>query len=222
YGPLLLPVPARQLLTVVGVFAAAAVTARLLKAPAHRLYSSPIVMYSLIQGLLFILAPKIYDRYFLVLLPGLIAAIAARTEVSVARRWIGWLGLTAMAIFSTALMHDWLSWNEARWSLGKKAVASGIHPWEIEGGMAVNGWYAPATQPALPPISGTPEAFLTYNLDLHFFHVIGRYDLASEQLAGTIVRDRWPYTMWLPPGRHFFLLLEHTTGAASSGRAHIK
>jgi 4-amino-4-deoxy-L-arabinose transferase-like glycosyltransferase len=222
YGPLFLPVPARQLLTVVGIFAAAAVISRLLNAPLKRSYSSPIVLYSVIQGLLFILAPRIYDRYFLVLLPGVMAAIAERTEVSVARRRIGWLGLTAMAMFSIALMHDWLSWNEARWSLGRKAVANGIHPWEIEGGLEWNGWYDPATQPDLPPISGMAEILLTYNLDLHFFHVIGRYDLSAERLAHTLVRDRWPYTVWLPPGRRFFLLLEHVPAASRHRDADIK
>jgi hypothetical protein len=224
YGPLFLPALARQVLTAMGIFAAGAVITRLLSAPLNRLYSTPIVAYSLIQALLFILAPTIYDRYFLVLLPGVIVAIAARTGLSVARRWTGWLGLIAMGIFSVALMHDWLSWNEARWSLGKKWVANGVHPWEIEGGLEWNGWYAPATQPGLPRprVTGMPETFLTYNVDLHFLHVIGRYSLTSEHLPGTVVRDRWPYTVWLPLGHRFFLLVEHGTGASSQPSSHTK
>jgi 4-amino-4-deoxy-L-arabinose transferase-like glycosyltransferase len=221
YGPLSLPVAARQMLTLVGIFAAAAVIGRLLNTPVNRLCSSPLIAYSLIQGLLFIVAPKIYDRYFVVLLPGVMAAIATRSELSAARRWIGWLGLAAMAIFSIALMHDWLSWNEARWSLGRKAVACGIHPWEIEGGLEWNGWYDPATQPELPPASGRADMLLTYNLDLHFLHVIGRYSLTSERLADSVVRDRWPYTTWLPPGHRFFLLVQHAPGAAPQGNAQI-
>src|SRR5207248_9485674 len=55
----------------------------------------------------------------------------------------------ALPIFG--LMHDWLSWNEARWALGQKAVQSGIHPRIIEGGLEWNGWDAPAIQPELPP-----------------------------------------------------------------------
>jgi hypothetical protein len=222
YGPLVLPLSARQVLTAVGIFAGAAVIARLLNAPPNRLRSSPVAMYSAVQGLLFILAPKIYDRYFLVLLPGVMAAIAARADISAPRRWIGWLGLAAMAIFSIALMHDWLSWNEARWSLGKKAVASGIHPWEIEGGLEWNGWYAPATQPDLPPARGTSEILLTYNAALKFFHVIGRYSLSSDHLADTVVRDRWPYAVWLPPGRRFFLFVESIPGASRHHNADIK
>ena len=222
YGPLVLPLSARQVLTAVGIFAGAAVVSRLLYAPPNRLCSSPVVMYSAIQGLLFILAPKIYDRYFLILLPGVMAAIATRADILAPRRWIGWLGLAAMAIFSIALMHDWLSWNEARWSLGKKAVASGIHPWEIEGGLEWNGWYAPATQPDLPPARGTSETLLTYNAALKFFHVIGRYSLSSDRLADTVVRDRWPYAVWLPPGRRFFLLVESVPGASRHHNADIK
>jgi hypothetical protein len=224
FGPLYLPGAVRQVLTFAGVFAAGAVIARLLGTSIHRLYSSPIIAYSSIQGLLFILAPRIYDRYFLVLLPGAMAAIAARADLSIVRRRIGWIGLAAMAIFSVAVMHDWLSWNEARWALGKKAVASGIHPWEIEGGLEWNGWYGPENGLDLPPASGPlPEVLMLYNFDLHFFHIIDRYCLGATQPVDMVVRDRRPYSAWLPPRRCFAFLLEHTNrapgGSADFNRA---
>jgi hypothetical protein len=150
------------------------------------------------------------------------AAIAARHDVSVSRLWIGWLGLTAMAVFSIALMHDWLSWNEARWTLGKNAIASGIHPWEIEGGLEWNGWYGPDNQPGLPPAKGPVAAMIAqYNADLHFGHIIDRYALGAQQPADMVVRARQPYTVWLPPGNRVFMLLQHATGGATKNSAYI-
>src|SRR5262249_33145941 len=134
--------------------------------------------------------------------------------VSIARRRVGWTALAVMGFFSVALMHDWLSWNQARWAVGKKALASGAHPWEIEGGLEWNGWYGPDNQPDLPRASRPlPDIVPLYNVDLHFSHIIDRYRLGAEQPADMIVRDYQPYTAWLPPSSRRFMLLEHPTGA---------
>src|SRR5205823_13828524 len=119
-----MPAAVRQVLTIVGVIAAGALAARVLTRPLEALSKSPLFIYSFLQGALFILSPKIYDRYFVVLLPGALAAIGLRSHVSMGRRAVGWLALGAMAALSIGLMHDWLSWNEARWALGQKAVQS--------------------------------------------------------------------------------------------------
>jgi hypothetical protein len=212
-GSLSLPAEVRQVLTIAGVMAAGALAARVLTRPLEALSRSPLFIYSFLQGALFILSPKMYDRYFVVLLPGALAAIGLRGQVAPARRAVGWLAVGAMAALSVALVHDWLSWNEARWTLGRRAVESGIHPWLIEGGLEWNGWYAPATQPDLPPApkdSPGPTVMRTYNYDLHLLHVIGHYALASEVPAGAKILHRQSYTFWLPPRQREFFLIEYT------------
>src|SRR5262249_54431455 len=152
--------------------------------------------------------------------PGALAAIGLRGQISLARRAVGWLALGAMAAVSVGLMHDWLSWNEARWALGRKAVERRIHPWLIDGGLEWNGWDPAATQPGLPPAPKDlpgPPVMRTYNYDLHLLHVIGHYALASEVPAGAKVLDHQPYSLWLPPRQQEFLLIEYTDteGAAN-------
>jgi hypothetical protein len=213
HGPISLSAGIREVLTIVGVIAAGALAARILTRPLEMLSKSPLFIYSFLQGALFILSPKIYDRYFVVLLPGALAAIGLRSRVPLARRALGWLALAAMAALSVGLMHDWLSWNEARWALGRKAVANGIHPWLIDGGLEWNGWYARATQPDLPPApknSPGPSLSQVYNHDLHFADVIGHYALASEVPANAKVRDQRTYSLWLPPREQRFYLIEYT------------
>jgi hypothetical protein len=220
HGPLTLPAELRQVFTIVGVLAAGALAARVLTRPMEVLSRSPLFTYSFLQGALFILSPKIYDRYFVVLLPGALAAIGLRGRVPLRRRAVGWLALIAMAALSIGLMHDWLSWNEARWALGRKAVQNGIHPWWIDGGLEWNGWYARATQPDLPPApkeSPGPTVPQTYNYDLHFFDVIGHYALASEVPAGARARGRQSYSLWLPPRQQEFFLIEYTDTEAPAG-----
>jgi hypothetical protein len=220
HGPLSLPAEARQILTIVGVIAAGALAARVLTRSMEGLSKSPLFIYSFMQAALFILSPKIYDRYFLVLLPGALAAIGMRCQVTRARRVVGWLAVGAMAAFSFGLMHDWLSWNEARWALGRKAVASNTHPWWIDGGLEWNGWYAHATQPELaPPPKNVPGPTVTqyYNYDLHFFDVIGHFAIASQVPAGAVVRGHQSYSLWLPPRRQEAFLVEYT-GTEDPGR----
>jgi hypothetical protein len=213
HGPSSLSATIRQVLTIVGIIAAGALAARILTRRLEILSQSPLFIYSFIQGALFILSPKIYDRYFVVLLPGALAAVGLRGRVSLGRRALGWLALAVMAVLSIGLMHDWLSWNEARWALGRKAVESGIHPWLIDGGLEWNGWFDHATQPDLPPApkdSPGPSVSQIYNHDLHFTDVIGHYALASKVPAYAKVRKEQSFSLWLPPRQEQFYLIEYT------------
>jgi hypothetical protein len=214
HGPISLSAQLRQSLTIVGIIAAGVLAARILTRSLQSLSRSPLFIYSLIQGALFILSPKIYDRYFVVLLPGVLTAIGLRGGVSADRRAVGWLALAAMAVLSVALMHDWLSWNEARWALGRKALEDHTHPWLIDVGLEWNGWYARATQPDLPPapkdVPGPSRPQVYKNYDLHFWDVIGHYALASEVPAGAKVRGEISYSLWLPPRQQRFYLIEYT------------
>jgi hypothetical protein len=104
-------------------------------------------------------------------------------------------------------MHDWLSWNSARWELGREAVHAGIDPRDIEGGYEWNGWHGPDR---LPPWNG---GLSDAGLDLtftknNFWWVTGKYALAFSQQPGTVERDARPYALWLSPGSHRFLLLQ--------------
>lgn len=128
----------RLLPTVLGCLCAAELIARAV-AQGRAFWVRPLVVFSLLQFGVAAIAPVFRDRYVLVLVPG---------ALDIAARGIGRLhwraGLVALALLgmlSVCLMHDWLSLNAARWSLGRRAIAQGINPAEIQGGFEWDHWY---------------------------------------------------------------------------------
>jgi hypothetical protein len=110
-------------------------------------------------------------------------------------------------------MHDWLSWNSARWTLGRRALASGIAVTDIEGGLEWDNWYAPGPVSAVGAIQPPPGLMLPFNHD-RFPHVDGRHALAFSQVPGTVVLDSESYRLWLIPYLRGFLLLKQSDGLA--------
>jgi hypothetical protein len=102
-------------------------------------------------------------------------------------------------------MHDWLAWNSALWTLGERAMARNIDPWDIEGGFEWDGWYAPDARPNY--LSVPSQGFRLPMTQGFFRHVAGRYALSFTHPLGTVCHDSQPYIQWLPPGeRQFFFI----------------
>jgi hypothetical protein len=206
--PIVLGRDARLALSVLGCWAGAWLVARWMERPAGP--ASPLWLFTLWQAPFLLIAPEVYDRYLLVLLPGALELAAGPSGFSQKERWLP--ALTLLGIFAMAslgLTHDWFSWNAARWRLGSRAVLErGLKPWDIEGGFEWNGWFSPGYGPPPPPAKpgGLTRPF---NRDW-FSHVSGKYALSFSQVAGTEVIDSDPYDYWLPPGRHTFYLIEKT------------
>ncbi len=192
-------------LTLAGCVAGAEVVTRV----AGRLgrgWREPLVWFTGLQALLLLFPPYPYDRYILALLPGALWGVCGHPAAGPARRWAAFAALAAMGILSLALMHDWLSWNSARWTLGERALAHGIPAHMVEGGFEWNGWHSPSG--AAPLQQRTARGLNTPITGMLFPHVTGRFALSFSPLPGTRVLDTEPYTVWLPPGRRQFYLLQ--------------
>src|SRR5205807_9212803 len=94
----------------------------------------PLLVFTIAHLPLALAASMLHDRYLLVLLPAALWFAAIGTKA--ASRWApSVVVLIVIAAASIALMHDWLSWNAARWQLGRRAeTAFHINPLDIEGG----------------------------------------------------------------------------------------
>ena len=165
----------------------------------------PIMLFTLLQVCLLLMVRSLYDRYLLVFLPGaLFLASSARGHPR--PRWVrGFAMLLVFAAVSVGLMHDWLAWNAARWAIGRRAVAAGINPLDIEGGFEWNGWHAPRPRVKEGPLD---KGFTLHFTDSFFPHVTGRYALTFSPLRGTVPLDWESYDQWLIPGRKDFLLVQ--------------
>ena len=130
-------------------------------------------------------------------------------EPSMPRRHLpGLAALAVFALFSVGLLHDWLAWNTARWTLGTRALQRGIETRDIEGGFEWDSWYAP-----VPPFAERRESWsdllLPYTNQM-YAHVSGRFALSFSIPQGATVIDRETYTTWLPPcSREFYLVEQH-------------
>jgi hypothetical protein len=172
--------------------------------------TSPIVICALLQLPFLILVRDIYDRYLFLILPTMIFLGVPRAALS---RWsIGFAGLVLVFVGAVAfaLMHDSLAWNSARWTLGRRAWARGIKPWQIDGGFEWNGWHQlqEPNQTRLLPV----RTFVTPITRRNFPGIIGELALVfwptpPGQPNQFQIMDKEPYTQWLPPRQLSFYLI---------------
>jgi hypothetical protein len=209
-----LPAEIRIGLTIVGCLGGAWLIARAAY-NLRGLLASPLVVFGLLELPLLILVEGVYDRYLFLLFPtvlflGFPFSLPVRagpsTPLFPEARW-RWASaavmLAVMGFVSVGLMHDCLSWNEARWKLGRRAP---YKPWEIDGGFEWNGTFhlmeAPGTNRA--PFPGSLTGPLTRK---RFPGVTGRAALAFWPLPDTFVIDKEPFVRWLPPGQEYIHLI---------------
>jgi hypothetical protein len=223
--PLFMGTWLRVILTVLGCLTGAVLIARVLALRAFPLLS-PLVLFSLLQVPFLLIAPDIWDRYLLVLIPSFLA-LAVWPEVSAEwnRRPSALQGVAALAalfvfaVLSVCLMHDWLAWNSARWELGRRALEH-VGPLDIEGGLEWDGWYdlqlsGEGHRRSWEELFGrtvqkgpmAPHRLTLPQTHIWFPAVRGRLALSFSHEPNTVVMDREPYRLWLVPGEHAFLLL---------------
>jgi hypothetical protein len=159
-------------------------------------------------------APQVFDRYLLALLPGAFLIALPRAMAS-RLRLAGALGvLFVFAGVCIGLMHDCHELNAARWRVGRRALARGIPASEIEGGFEWNGWFGGDAVPLAVPRPSRGLALL-YTRML-FPQVSARYAISPVVMPGTTVVDAEPCTLWLAAGDwQFFLIRDQGTGSGN-------
>jgi hypothetical protein len=202
--PLLLTSSVRWLITMLGCLGAAGLASVVaLKPPRWR--ASPLLMFTILNIPFLFIAPAVYDRYVLPLLPGVLYLACARIEWRSSGALAG-LGLTAVfAVLSVALMHDWMAWNAARWELGRRALAMHIAATRIEGGFEWDGWHSLARSAPVPQKESS--GFRLPVAQRSFPDVTGEFALSYSPIEGAVVVDQEAYQVWLPPERRMFYLL---------------
>ena len=109
---------------------------------------------------LVVLLQFIFDRYFMVVLAPVfvwLAILLSRPENRAPSGWawvlsaLLWAGNTGISL---AFTHDYLAWNQARWSLVNAWLADDVPPETIDGGYEVNGWFRSAEDPTTRPRVG--------------------------------------------------------------------
>ena len=138
---------------------------------------------------IFMLLPiRTFDRYAVGLLP-VIALLLA--EVLRRFSWSKGAFIAVLAVFvAYALVgtHNYLAWNDARWQLGRRLLATGTPVEQIEGGYEWNGWFLYLKTRQSPLGSFTPEWAPWYVKELSPGHGM-EYIIAFSPLGGYRVVD---------------------------------
>lgn len=204
----------RLLLSFIGCVGSAGVVTYIIQAIQRKVQISMLGLFSISQFLIMLLLPSFYDRYVEIVFPGVIATAAYYCN-NVKFKWSRGLIIASLYfLVSVGLAHDWLSWNSARWLLGREAIAVGIEPDAIEGGFEWNGWYT--AQKAITKTIYRNEmdgekSLLLPTTKIFFPHVKGIYALSFTQPANSIVLAHAPYEQWLTGSTNTFLLVKSNT-----------
>jgi hypothetical protein len=173
----------------------------------------PLALFTVLQVILLIFMPVIYDRYLEILFPGMACLVAVRRTESNLHWTAGMAAVALYGLVSVGLVHDCLSWNSARWELGRQALAQGIEPIDIEGGFEWNGWFACADPDRPMPMPNfhaqlDDQSTLALPFSRVFFpQVTGRYALAFAQPPNSSVVTSKRYSLWLSPSPRDFLFV---------------
>jgi hypothetical protein len=209
--PLIMSDGVRLGLTVLGCLGAGALAARFIAGRIDITSRQSLLWHFTLWQLPFLLlAPKIHDRYLLVLIPGALA-MAGHGALKQGWRWAAGLAVcTLMGLGSMGLMHDWLSWNSAWWAIGDRAIAHGIEGADIEGGFEWDAWQAALSNEK----QSKPSGFSLHTM--RDWPTRSRHALSFSPLAGTVTEDSEPYALWLRPGAWKIYLIKPAESNATA------
>src|SRR3989338_1779202 len=106
---------------------------------------------------LIILFVRSFDRYLLLLLPALLWYGAKVLERFTWSRTVAFALTLVLGVSSVMGTRNYLAWNQARWALGNRLLASGVPVEHIEGGYEWDGWHLYYATHEKPFGTFTPE-----------------------------------------------------------------
>jgi hypothetical protein len=107
--------------------------------------------------------------------------------------------------------HDYLAWNRARYAGIAALERNGVPPTAIDGGFEYNaGHFAPTL--GTSPGDAEAQPGQPYTRRSWWWVVDDAYVLSFRPLPGYRVRERRPFTRWLPPGTGYVFVLERPPG----------
>ncbi len=204
--PMLIRRPVQLALTAIGCVAGAWLIPALGKAiRSWRSTGRPpgiLAVFTVIQVLILPLAPRPYDRYYLAILPGVLAFLVAVAD-PVRCRWKPALVILLLfGVICLVTTRDWFTWTGATWKLGQRAMEQrGIAAQDIEGGTAWDGWHSPQNAVRL-----TREQYqkrlehrgFVIPFDHFLFpELTGKYALSLSTSPLTRTLDSEPFQLWL-------------------------
>ncbi len=163
-----------------------------------------------------------YDRYFLPLLPVMVALLLWALRPVRIFTPLAWLAVLIMGVFSVAGTHDHLTYQEAAWEVAADAHAAGIDYVDIDAGAAWDGYRlyeysygkkftidlkALADAGLKGPLLLSENDVEAWWIPFYAAAVTSEYVVSGEVLVGYEVVRRMPYSSWLQSENQYMYLL---------------
>ena len=164
------------------------------------LLSMTVLVLIIFLGLFY----AIMDRYWMILFASLFSGVLILLAPSQATipRW-AWTLATIITltggILSVVFTHDFLAWNQTRWTQLEQWVAEGRQGEEFDGGRDVNAWYRSAEDPKTMARPGDTSAWWSGRAHLA---------LAIGPRIGWHEINRLAWRSWATGREHHILVLE--------------
>jgi hypothetical protein len=162
----------------------------------------------------------VFDRYYFPALLGATLAVSARLlprgdEAGGGRGLFAAAAVVfAFAVFTTAGVHNYFRWNDARWALYHDALGRGADPRTVDGGYEAQGWHA-LDLLALPMDPGRcrGECSCRYG----WYCADNSYQVVMNRLPGYGVLREVSPAYWLAEGPPLLLLERSLRPADATG-----
>jgi dolichyl-phosphate-mannose-protein mannosyltransferase len=146
-----------------------------------------------------------FDRYLLIVVPFLIAAVCVSAHVQPSRAAVALA--VVLAWYAVAGTHDYLAWNRARYAGLDALTAAGISPRAIDGGMEFNAWHL-AAELGTWPSDAQVRPGQAATVKSWWWVIDDRFVASFRELPGYHVQRALPFARWLVPGAGRVVMLE--------------
>ena len=175
-----------------------------------------LLLNSLLQGLLLGVLWLFYDRYYLPLLPGVIALLMGALRPTRAVTIIGLIGVLLWGAIAVSGTMDQFHLQETVAEAHARLLRQGVTPENIDAGYAMNGWWLYAHARSGPPRRGhEPEVPWITGWTLLPYRIAG----AAESPYTVVYRVPWR-PLWARSDAVY--VLEHTAELERSGLPSLR
>tara|TARA_R110002049_G_scaffold309292_2_gene520356 strand:+ start:16299 stop:17912 length:1614 start_codon:yes stop_codon:yes gene_type:complete len=195
------PMLLRWIITTLGVLSSLGLLysiKKVLTATIQKKKSSPVLVFSIL-GIIIYLIPfliiSVYDRYLLALLPMAIVALVYHNQEVITKRMYtsSLLFILLVGVFSVGATHDYLSWNRVRWNIINELKDSGVELHKIQGGAEFTTWY-----------------FFSETQQKWWENVIAIYAIVFKAKQDDTIIKKYNYSRWLPGNQDIYLIYDAT------------
>lgn len=165
-----------------------------------------IFLFTLLQLLFPLIIGNAFDRYILVLIPGVVLFVLDASKRFEFSKTLSIIGLLFFLSLSVVLTYNTINWNKARWAEGRSLLKTGIPVSKIDGGFEWNGWFYP--KPVGSKHADTVESyFKPWYLRKIFPDIDNEYVISFSPLEGYKIVKKRRYACLCLDGEQYIYVL---------------